>query len=110
MTLIQELANRLFTVCAIHMEYPYIQYQQESDFSRVLASVLHNQFEEFYKDANYNRIKQPRGHLLILDRTFDLISPVVHDFFYQTNVVDIKDGVSGDGSCKVDNKLVHLSD
>ena len=26
MTLIHELANRLFTVCAIHMEYPYIQY------------------------------------------------------------------------------------
>jgi syntaxin-binding protein 1 len=26
MTLINELANRLFTVCAIHMEYPYIQY------------------------------------------------------------------------------------
>ena len=24
MTLINELANRLFTVCAIHMEYPYI--------------------------------------------------------------------------------------
>ena len=26
MTIINELANRLFTVCAIHMEYPYVQY------------------------------------------------------------------------------------
>ena len=24
MTIIEELANRLFTVCAIHMEYPYV--------------------------------------------------------------------------------------
>ena len=47
---------------------------------------------------------------MILDRTFDLISPVVHDFFYETNVVDIKDGVSGDGSVKVDNKMVVIND
>jgi hypothetical protein len=58
-----------------------------------LATVLHEQFEEFYEGQNRARIKQPRGSLLILDRTFDLISPVAHDFFYQTNVVDIKDGV-----------------
>ena len=25
-TIVNELANRLFTVCAIHMEYPYVQY------------------------------------------------------------------------------------
>ena len=55
-------------------------------------------------------MKEPRGSLLIVDRTFDLISPVVHDFFYQTNVVDIKDGVAADGLVKVDNKPVYLND
>lgn len=55
-------------------------------------------------------MKKTRGSLLILDRTFDLISPVVHDFFYQTNVVDIKDGVNEDGAVKVENKMVYLSD
>ena len=55
-------------------------------------------------------MKKTRGSLLILDRTFDLISPVVHDFFYQTNVVDIKDGVDADGAVKVENKIVHLND
>ena len=48
MNLIKDLAKHLFTVCAIHMEYPYIQYQGDSEFSRVLASLLHEQFEEFY--------------------------------------------------------------
>ena len=67
-------------------------------------------FEDFYQGANQHKIKLPRGSLLILDRTFDLIAPVAHDFFYQTNVVDIKDGVSNDGSVKVENKTVHLSD
>ena len=82
MTLVHEMANRLFTVCAIHMEYPYIQYQGDSEFCNVLAQLLHEQFEEFYDGANRGRIKQPRGSLVILDRTFDLISPVAHDFFY----------------------------
>lgn len=40
MTIVDELANRLFTVCAIHMEYPYVQYQGDSMFARVLASTL----------------------------------------------------------------------
>ena len=110
MTLIHELANRLFTVCAIHMEKPYIQYQKGSEFSRVLASILHEQFEDFYQGDNQRLIKEPRGSLLILDRTFDLISPIAHDFFYQTNVLDIKDLVNPDGSVKVENKTVYLND
>ena len=110
MTLINDLANKLFTVCAIHMEYPYIQYQNDSEFCRVMASVLHELFEEFYQGANQSRIRQPRGSLIILDRTFDLISPVVHDFFYQTNLVDIKDGLDNNGSTKVDNKTVFIND
>ena len=92
------------------MEYPFIQYQGDSEFCHVLAQLLHEQFEEFYDGSNRSRIKQPRGSLVILDRTFDLISPVAHDFFYQTNVQDIKDGVDADGSVKVDNKTVYLND
>lgn len=110
MTLIHELANRLFTVCAIHMEYPYIQYQGNSEFSKTLASILLELFEEFYDGKNSNRIKQPRGSLLICDRTFDLVSPVVHDFFYQTNAMDIKDGVDAEGHVKIENKTVTLTD
>ena len=76
----------------------------------MLASVLHEQFEEFYEGTNQSLIKQPHGTLLILDRTFDLISPVVHDFFYGTNLCDIKDGLSKDSTAKVENKVVQLSD
>ena len=48
--------------------------------------------------------------MLILDRTFDLISPVVHDFYYQTGVADYKDGFGKDGEIKIDNKTVLLND
>ena len=110
MTIIDELANRLFTVCAIHMEYPYVQYQGDSMFARVLASTLQELLVEFYSEQDERKIKEPRGHLLILDRTFDLISPVVHDFYYQTGVSDYKDGFGKDGEIKIDNKTVLLND
>ena len=65
---------------------------------------------EFYSEQDARKIKDPRGHLLILDRSFDLIAPVVHDFFYQTGMADYKDGLGKDGEVKVDNKTVFLND
>ena len=55
-------------------------------------------------------IKEPRGSILVLDRSFDIISPVAHDFFYQSNVHDLKEGVGRDGEIKVENKVVYLND
>lgn len=68
---------------------------------------------EFYSSGNYDkkRIREPRGNLLILDRSFDLIAPIVHDYYYQTNVADFKEGLGVDGSFKMDNnKTVLLND
>ena len=110
MTLIHEMANRLFTVCAIHSEYPFIQYQGSSEFSRLLAQTLHELFEEFYA-KDMKSVKEPRGSILILDRSFDLIAPVQHDFFYQTNVNDLKEGFGLDKKeIKLDGKPVSLTD
>ena len=56
-----------------------------------------------------NKVREPRGSMLILDRGFDLIAPANHDYFYQTNVHDVKD-VLDDGEVKIENKTVHLND
>jgi len=47
--------------------------------------------------------------MLLLDRSFDLIAPVVHDYFYQTNVYDFRK-ISDEGETKIDNKSVYLND
>ena len=58
-------------------------------------------------------MKTPRGKILILDRSFDLISPVLHDCFYQTNINDLKEGVGPTlraKEIKVEGKPVYLND
>jgi len=67
--------------------------------------------DDFYKDFKSTKIRDPRGILLILDRSFDLIGPVAHDYFYQTNVSEYKDGFIGDdGKFQLDKKTVFLND
>ena len=67
----------------------------------------------FYQSDAFDKksIREPRGTLLILDRSFDLVAPIVHDYYYQCNVADYKDGLGPNGSFKMDNnKTVYLND
>jgi syntaxin-binding protein 1 len=107
--LIQETANKLLTVCTVYDELPNIMYQANSEFSKELAMKVHNSLKEFYKRSKKVRPREPRGNLLIVDRGFDIISPVMHDYFYQNIVYDVKD-VSDSGKTKADNRIVYLNE
>lgn len=47
--------------------------------------------------------------MLIYDRGLDLRSPVIHDFFYQNIVYDIKEVGQG-GKVRADNRNVFLNE
>jgi syntaxin-binding protein 1 len=47
--------------------------------------------------------------LLIVDRSFDLVSPVIHDYYYQNIVYDVRE-VGDNGKTKADNRVVYLND
>ena len=79
--LINEMSNKLFTVCAIYNEHPYIQFQGESEISRMIAENVKEMLVNFYKDPAI-KVKEPRGQMLILDRSFDMIAPILHDYVY----------------------------
>jgi hypothetical protein len=53
--------------------------------------------------------RDPRGSMIILDRGFDLIAPVTHDFFYESNTYEFRD-VNDEGEVKIDGKTAHLND
>ena len=94
---LDELSHRLFTVCAIFMEYPHVQYQGESKLAKALAVKLNDSLKKFYSQSKHIKVREPRGTILLLDRGFDLIAPVLHDYFYESIVYEYKDvGDEGD--------------
>jgi hypothetical protein len=84
-TLLDELCNRLFTVCSVFMEYPWVQYQGNSPLAKCLGVKLNECLNRFYNTQAKDKIKlrEPRGTMLICDRSFDLLSPLLHDYYYQ---------------------------
>lgn len=64
---------------------------------------------EFYEKCRHIKIRQPRGTILILDRGFDLIAPVIHDYFYESIVYECKD-IGDEGETLVGDKTVYLND
>lgn len=46
-----QMANRLFTVCAVFRECPHIQYQSDSPVAKALATQLVDMLQELYQQS-----------------------------------------------------------
>jgi len=89
------ILDRLFTVVASLKDMPYIQFQKNSIFSEEIAKKLSAQLNEFYSD-NKRSHNEKRGNLLILDRSVDVSTPLLHDYFYECmvyEIMEVKDNV-----------------
>ena len=81
------IADRLFTVCATLNIFPYIQYQQNSNFCPKLCELLEEKLVKFGKGKNIPR----NGILLLTDRSIDATTPLLHDYNYESLVYDLFD-------------------
>ena len=95
------MGQKLATLCITLNEYPCIRYQGSSPFCRAIATVVHQMLTQ-YKRSNTDfvangdeGVSRERGHLLILDRSFDTVSPLMHEYTYQTMVMDLLDVENG---------------
>lgn len=98
-----KMAEQLVTACATLNEYPHIRFKQSSAVCTSLASVFHLKMDEFvaqnpswwYHGGPKNSSKggqtaqRERGTLLLLDRADDCLTPLMHDFNYQSMVYDL---------------------
>lgn len=75
------------------MEYPWVQYQGNSPLAKCLGVKLNECLNRFYNTQAKDKIKlrEPRGTMLICDRSFDLLSPLLHDYYYQQLVYEFKE-------------------
>ena len=84
-------------------EKPFIQYQGDSVLCEEVALSVYKKLEYLYNyssDAQKGEqveFREPRGTLVVMDRTFDMLTPLTHTYEYQTCVFDYLD-VPEDGS------------
>jgi hypothetical protein len=90
------LARKLATLCITLNEQPSIRFMGSSRFAQEIATVL-NRILTDYKRANPSfwvygeegHQERDRGQLLIVDRSFDPLSPLMHEYTYQAMVHDL---------------------
>lgn len=79
---------QIFTACTVLNEKPYIQYYGRSKLSEMVSKSLSNYFNEFQTKSPGFKFREPRSKLLILDRSFDMASPLLHDYSYECLVYE----------------------
>lgn len=94
-----KIAEKLVTLCATLNEYPHIRYKNSSAICTSLASVFHLKMDEFVSQnpswwyhggpQKNQAAKRERGTLLLMDRADDCLTPLMHDFTYQSMVHDL---------------------
>ncbi|PGH26833.1 hypothetical protein AJ80_01413 [Polytolypa hystricis UAMH7299] len=102
---LEGLAQKIVSVCVSLGEYPMIRYYRPKDPSHE-ASVLCSHLARFVQDEldSYAKYREdypppsnrPRGILYIVDRSIDLLAPLLHEFTYQAMAHDLLPMKEGD--------------
>ncbi|KAF9915816.1 vacuolar sorting protein VPS33/slp1 [Lobosporangium transversale] len=94
---INSISKQLISVCASLQVNPIVSYYRANDLtmqtSKNIAMTVQTDLDEYFKGQPRIGLKPP--HLMIIDRTIDPITPILHDFYYQalaTDLLPIKDG------------------
>ena len=109
---LRQTAIQIANVLATLGEFPYIKYFKDDSRSVSLTEKLAFDLQsELLKNKDFN---SDRATLLIVDRSFDLVSPLIHEFSYQALLADVigfEDGKikwngveSQDGYAKLDEQ------
>eukprot|EP00039_Didymoeca_costata_P032847 m.39568 g.39568 ORF g.39568 m.39568 type:complete len:636 (+) comp9569_c0_seq1:156-2063(+) len=86
-----ELAAHLANVCATLGESPVIRYEKTSADMAALATVIQERVDEHrkYSPEMQASFSKKKSQLILLDRGFDLVSPLVREFTYQAAAYDL---------------------
>ena len=103
--ILSNVKDRLASVCAVLRENPYIQYQGNSTLASRLAEYMNGHLSEFFNTRTYN---EKRGLMLIVDRSIDISTPMLHDYNYETMVYDLFN--TKDNELELNDKKYKLDD
>ncbi|KAM9797325.1 syntaxin-binding protein 3 [Syngnathus typhle] len=91
---LETLADQLVTLCATLDEYPGVRYKRDTNMgcAKILAELVDNKLSRYYQmDDSSKKKDKTQAQLLIVERGFDPVSPILHELTYQAMAYDLID-------------------
>ncbi|MED6260047.1 hypothetical protein ATANTOWER_031256 [Ataeniobius toweri] len=90
---LEKLADQLVTLCATLNEFPGVRYKKDSNMvnAKTLAELVDNKLSRHYELDESGKKEKTQAQLLILERGFDPVSPILHELTYQAMAYDLID-------------------